>query len=224
MKRYEEARRNFKYIVDNLQGSDYYSQSLYLFGRCEYLLKNYTAAIEKFDSYLKNYTALDYADNSMYWKAESLIGEGRRNDARTVLNALLKHYPYGNKADAARFKLRLMELEDLLSGQKVETSLIGGEDEMENWRDRELQYRSEIEKLNNRVEMLESEINALKEIDEVTEDESAAQIEEKMEALIAWENILNLKEEALNQKEVQLDQEFERIQELSEQMEQIPDE
>jgi TolA-binding protein len=100
MKRYEEARRNFKYIVDNLHGSDYYSQSLYLFGRCEYLLKNFSTAIGRFDSYLKQYPTLDYADNSMYWKAESLIGEGRRNDARTVLNALLKHYPYGNKADA----------------------------------------------------------------------------------------------------------------------------
>jgi TolA-binding protein len=230
MKRYEEARRNFKYIVDNLYESDYYSQSLYLFGRSEYLMKNFSAAIGKFDLYLKQYAALDYADNSMYWKAESLIGEGRRDDARTVLNALLKHYPYGNKADAARFKLRLMELEDELAGKRDAALRNRGEDEggtvsedLENWKDRELQYSSEIEKLINRVEMLESEINALKEIEEGTEDERVAQIEEKIEALIAWENILNMKEEALNQKEMQLDQEFARIQELSEQLEPASD-
>ncbi len=230
MKRYEEARKNFKYIADNLHGSDYYSQSLYLYGRCEYLLKNFKAAIGRFDAYLEQYATQDFADNSMYWKAESLIGDGRRNEARTVLNTLLKHYPYGNKADAARFKLRLMELENQLSGQEATTLISRVDDEMtyspqdmEKWKDRELQYRSEIENLNNRVEILESEINALKEIKEGTEDERAAQIEEKIEALIAWENILNLKEEALDQKEVQLDQEFERIQELTKQMEHPPD-
>jgi TolA-binding protein len=218
--------------VHNLPASSYYHQSLYLLGRSEYLLGSFERAIQLFDVYLDEYPTEDYADNSIYWKGESLLAMGERDGARAEFERVLATYPDGNKADAARFKLRLMDIEDELAAregippeaQAAEKPPTDDGGDGEQWEDREKQYLSEIEKMNQQIEKLRTEIDALREIGEQPGTEETGAVEERMKALIAWENILKLKEETLNQKEQQLDQEFERIQQLSEELEQIENE
>jgi tetratricopeptide (TPR) repeat protein len=218
---YATAREQFLALLDNFPESTYFEESLYLLGRSEYLLGHFKPAISRFDSYVSRYPAFDYADNSLYWKAESLLSLGSREEARGVLKELLERYPLGNKSDAARFKLKLMEIEDELARKETPPPDESGRGEAEEaqWHAKEQQYQLDIERLNNQIQRLRAEIDALQLLGEKAGEEDESQLEERMRALIAWENILKIKEESLNQKELQLDQEFERIQRLSNELE-----
>jgi hypothetical protein len=74
------------------------------------------------------------------------------------------------------------------------------------------------------LEQLRAEIDSLREIGELSDREVEARIEERMKALIAWENILKIKEETLTQKELQLDLQFEKIEQISTEIERIENE
>ncbi|MGQ9616113.1 MAG: tetratricopeptide repeat protein [Spirochaetota bacterium] len=225
--RVSEARDNFRIIADKLQKSRYHSDALYLYGRCEYLLENYSKAIGLFDLYLKLYPSLQYADNCLYWKGESILDLGRREDARVMFSEVIKRYPLGNKADAARFKIRLMELEEQLGkyvGSIPGTVELSGEvaaysEEEKQMHKREQKYLEEIERLNTQIDILQTELNNLKEIGKGSGVEREAQIEEKVKALNAWENILRVKEEALNQKEKELNSKLESVEKIISELE-----
>jgi len=230
IKNYSRARKNFEIVVDEMKKSRYHSASLYYLGRCDYLLKNYKAAISAFDTYVRMYPSLEYADNSLYWKAESLLSMGYRMQARKVLAGLLIRYPNGNKADAASFKLRLLDLEQREKKEQVQTrpatsdeslknELAQVQEELKQMKEKETQYREEIAKLNNQVETLQSELTNLKEIGEGTRDERERQIEEKIKALVSWENILKVKENALDIKEKKLNEEYERLKKITNELE-----
>ena len=77
----------------------------------------------------------------------------------------------------------------------------------------------EINKLNNQIDYLQTEINNLKEVGVGTLAEKEKQIQEKINALISWENILKLKENALSQKEEDLDKEHEKIIKIKKELE-----
>jgi TolA-binding protein len=224
---FSAARAEFAHIVDTRSDSDYHGTSLYLLGRSEYMLGRHERAVVQFDAYVESYPSEEYADNSLYWRAESLLSLGEREQAREGFRQVLEWYPSGNKTDAARFKLKLMEMEDELAAREAaqpdmqETVAGATPEEIARWSSLEAQYQSEIDKLNNRIELLRTELDVLKEMGESMGDEREANLEERMKALVAWENILKIKEESLNQKEVQLDQEFERIQQLSNEFERI---
>ena len=225
LERFEAAREQLQGLKDTFPEGPYLHQSLYLLGRSEYLLENYEKAVSLFDTYVSRYPSLDYADNSLYWKAESFLALGNREEARQALEEVLERYPRGTKADAARFKLELMDIEDKIASQETAPSGIENEREPESgeWQALERQYQSDIQGLNEQIQQLRIEIDELQKMGEVTDEEGSAQLEERMKALIAWENILKIKEESLNQKELQLDQEFERIQRLSEGFERFDD-
>jgi TolA-binding protein len=224
--RFEAAREQLQGLIDSFPESPFLHQSLYLLGRSEYLLENYGPAVTLFDTYVSRYPSLDYADNSLYWKAESFLALGNREEARQAFEEVLERYPNGNKADAARFKLELMDIEDEIAAQETAPTETEGEREPASgeWQVLEREYQSNIQRLNERIQQLRIEIDELQGMGEVADEEGAAQLEERMKALIAWENILKIKEESLNQKELQLDQELERIQRLSEGFERFDDE
>ena len=226
LERFEAAREQLQYLIDTFAEGPYLHQSLYLLGRSEYLLENYEQAVLLFDIYVSRYPSLDYADNCLYWKAESFLALGNRGEARQALEEVLERYPHGNKADAARLKLALMDIEDEIASQETAPSEIEIEREPESgeWEELERQYRSDIQRLNEQIQQQRIEIDELQRMGEVTDEEVSEQLEQRMKALIAWENILKIKEESLNQKELQLDQEFERIQRLSEGFERFDDE
>jgi TolA-binding protein len=234
MKQYDKANTQFKYIVDSVPDSDYYDRSLYQFGRTEYLRGNFQTAIGVFDEYMQRYPTLDYADNSLYWKGESLLSLGEREQARSTFEDVLHIYPTGNKADAAYFKLRLMDMEDDLAarGQVVpqEQEMVvpipegATPEEIAEWEAREKQHQQEVSRLEEQLERLRAEIDSLREMGELSDIEAAARIEERMKALLAWENILKIKEETLAQKELQLDLQFEKIEQISTELERIENE
>jgi hypothetical protein len=91
--------------------------------------------------------------------------------------------------------------------------------ENEQLKMKEVNYMEEINKLNNQIDYLKTEINNLKEVGVGTLAEREKQIQEKINALISWENLLKLKENALNQKEEDLDQEYERIIKIKKELE-----
>ena len=215
LKKYSEAEWNFRILVDKYKSGKYHSTSLYLAGRSIFLRNRYSDSIRLFDSYVSKYPSLEYADNSLYWKAEALIKLGNSKKAKALFMEVLKKYPFGDKADAARFKLRVMDLEEKLysplydeeTADRLKILLT----ENEQLKVKELNYMEEINKLNNQIDYLKIEINNLKEVGGGTLTEKEKQIQEKINALISWENILKLKEDALNQKEEDLDREHERI-------------
>jgi TolA-binding protein len=215
LKQYSNAEKRFKKIVNSFRSSKYHSPSLYLLARSIYLQENFKEAINVFDSDVSKYPTLEYADNSLYWKAESLISMGNKAEAKEVLREVIVKYPLGNKTDAARFKLKLMELEEKLdhpvyseeTATRLEEALI----DIDNLLVKEENYIDEIKKLNNQVDYLKTEINNLKEIGAGSLAETEKRIQEKIDALVSWENVLRLKEISLKQKELDLDEEFERI-------------
>jgi TolA-binding protein len=234
LKQYDMAHEQFEYIVEQAPESSYYDRSLYQYGRTEYLKGNYEKAISLFDRYKKHYPAGDYADNSLYWKGESLLGQGERERARATFENVLQQYPAGNKADAAYFKLRLMEMEDELAAREqgiprdqqiVEQAPAGATpEEIARWEARERQYQQEVARLGEQLEQLRAEIDSLREMGELADSEAEVRLEERMKALIAWENILKIKEETLTQKELQLDLQFEKIEQISTELERIENE
>ena len=234
LKQYEKAHVQFRHIVNSMLESGYYDRSLYQLGRSEYLRGNYNTAIDVFDRYIDRYSLEDYADNSLYWKGESLLSLGERERARAAFEDVLHAYPTGSKADAAYFKLRLMEMEDELATreqtfpqeqQMVEQVLEGASpEEIVQWEAKEKQYQQEVARLSEQLEQLRAEIDTLREMGELADTEVEARIEERMKALIAWENILKIKEETLTQKELQLDLQFEKIEQISTELERIENE
>ena len=225
---YKSARAAFLTIIQGRPESDFHSRSLYMAGRAEYLMGNYTSAITRFDAYVQKYPSLDYADNSLYWKGEACLSLGRREEAKRYFRSVIERYPNGNKADGARFKLRLMELEEKAvrsAAVDVREPVITDEsEELKALRMREQQYREQISDLNNEIDLLRMELTNLKEIGEGTSDEKQQQIEEKINALISWENILRVKEDALSRKEKLLNDELERLEQISSKVERTADE
>ncbi len=221
MKDYKNATANFKTVVDKFKTSMYYSNCLYLLGRCELLQSNFNESVRIFNTYVKKYPANDYADNSLYWKAEALLSLGKKENAKSVFNEVLNRYPYGNKADAARFKLRLLELEEKIV-VKEEKPLEGIDEylnQIKSMKEKEMNYIDEINKLNNQIDYLKTEINNLKAISRETGEEQEKEIQEKIMALISWQNILGIKEKALNKKEEELNIEYERIMSIKRELE-----
>jgi len=225
---YKKARAEFLTIVQSRPESDFHSESLYMAGRAEYLMGNYTSAITRFDAYVQKYPSLDYADNSLYWKGEACLSLGRREEAKRYFRRVIERYPNGNKADGARFKLRLMELEEKAirsAAEDVREPVSTDEsEELKALRMREQLYSEQIADLNNEIDLLRREITNLKEIGEGTSDEKQQQIEEKINALISWENILRVKEDALGRKEQLLNNELERLEQISSKVERTADE
>jgi len=222
LKRYRDAKDNFKIV----KSSRYFSRSLYLLGRCEFLIKNYKDSIIIFDDYLRRFPSLSFADNCLYWKGEAFLNLGKKKEAELILNDLLKRYPYGNKADAARFKLRLMALEEKSEQekkQKEKKEIVEQETkidcelyilEIKRLKEKEKRYIETLARLTNQIELLKIENSNLKEVGRGTIDEREKQIQEKINTLISWENVLRMKDELLNKKEKALDDEYKRIEKV----------
>ncbi|KPJ89388.1 MAG: hypothetical protein AMS17_02160 [Spirochaetes bacterium DG_61] len=229
MKGYIEAEKNMKIVIERFSESPYSSPALYLLGRLSFLQGRLQESIGIFDRYVKNYPTREYADNSLYWKAEALLGLGERSDAKDVLQELLERYPKGNKVEAARFKLRLLELQE----QQVQTAEKGAPTEVESevselkpdeldrltqevieLKEREKSLLDEIDKLNDQLSLLTGELEHAKEIESTGLEAQESQLLERINALISWENILRIKEQALAQKEKSLKLGFEKLKKI----------
>jgi len=148
--------------------------------------------------------------------------------AKNAFEEVIRRYPQGNKADAARFKLRVMELEEKLEEQKkVESAQepegLDSEDESttllreenKKLRQREAELLAEIEALQNTIDQLNTELQTLRELGKGSQKEREQQLQEKVQALAFRENLLRIKQEALSQKEIELKKLYENLREIS---------
>jgi predicted negative regulator of RcsB-dependent stress response len=228
LREFGKAEENFSLVVTEYSESVFHGPSLYLLGRSLYLQKQYSDAIQVFDSYVERYTHHDYADNSIYWKGEAFLGMNDRVSAKNAFEEVLRRYPQGNKADAARFKLRVLELEEKLEEQKKVESVpepegLDGEaestrllrEENKKLRQREAELLAEIEALQNTIDQLNTELQTLRALGKGTQEEREQQLQEKVQALAFRENLLRIKQEALSQKEIELKKLYENLREIS---------
>jgi outer membrane protein assembly factor BamD (BamD/ComL family) len=224
LKNYSDAEKHFQVIVERFEESKYHSPSLYLLARAKYLRNEYNDSIRFFDVYLSKYPSLSYADNSLYWKGEALLNLEQREEAKITFEEVLKQYPAGNKAEAARFKLKLMELEEKINQTEItadyETDAEDSDDqnihryleEIETLRNQEKDFRDEIDRLNSQIEFLKSELKTSRDLETIADEKK---LQEKLDTLVNWENLLKIKENALKQKENELNREYERILDLT---------
>jgi len=225
---YKKAEEHFALIVNNYRESAYHGPSLYLLGRSKYLQKRYSDSIRVFDSYVGRYPLQEYADNSLYWKGEAFLDMNEREPAKKTFEEVLRRYPKGNKADAARFKLRLMELENRLEAQKVQKSLpeahVSGmneeqivllREENEKLRQKQAQLLDEIEDLNNTIDQMNTELRTLREIGTGDPEDQEQKFQKKVQSLAFRENLLRIKEDALRQKESELKKLYENLREIA---------
>lgn len=238
MSNYADAEDNFRIVIDKYSESKYHSPSLYMLARLYILQNKFEVSIKLFDSYVQTYPLLEYADNSLFWKAEALLKLGRRNDAKQVLRELLNKYPNGDKVDSARFKLKLLEMEEEMRAQKVpveeepvqvettpqEPKIISAEmqslkEELKKLKEWEKSLLAEIDKLNMEIERLNTEIDGLKEIGSSSMEEQELQIRDRINALTSWQNVLRIKERALSQKERELILEYEKLKKVESMLE-----
>ncbi|RKX96957.1 MAG: hypothetical protein DRP54_09605 [Spirochaetes bacterium] len=233
------ARSYIETFIRNYPNSRHFHEALYIKGRLLYLQKRYTDAIKIFDEYVRRFPSLSLADNSLYWKAVSLIYLNKKDQAKRVLRSLLERYPYGNKSDAARFKLTMLQLEEKSRAEAKQKQVVeaGTEKEIpskppekpsmkeveavdiEKYKSRikeleekEKKYKEEIERLNTQIEYLRTELENLKEAQK-------GELEERIKALVSWENFLKVKEDALRQKEIELNSQFEWIEKIKKELE-----
>ena len=230
LRKYTEAEKNIKIVVDQYGESSYSSPALYLLGRLSFLQGRFQESIGIFSRYMKNYPAGEYADNSLYWKAEALLGLERRSEAKDVLQELLSRYPQGNKAEAARFKLRLLELQEQevteaekgvpAEGEPEGLKLASPEldeltQEVKKLREREKSLLAEIDRLNDQLSLLTGElVENTQEVESAGFEAQESQIHERIKALMSWENVLRIKEQALAQKERNLKLGFEKLKKI----------
>ena len=225
---YKKAEEHFTLIVHKYRESAYHGPSLYLLGRSKYLQKRYSDSIRVFDSYVGRYPLQEYADNSLYWKGEAFLDMNEREPAKKTFEEVLRRYPKGNKADAARFKLRLIELEDRLEAQEAQKSLpeahVSGmneeqivllREENEKLRQKQAQLLDEIEDLNNTIDQMNTELRTLREIGTGEPEDNEQKFQKKVQALAFRENLLMIKEDALRQKEIELKKLYENLREIA---------
>ena len=255
--RYTDANKYLKLLYSRYPLSKLRHTAIYHIGRSLYMLSEYKDAIKYFDLYLKLYPSRQYADNSLYWKAESLLKMNKEEEAKSVLENLLKRYPYGNKTDAARFKLKLLAIEERMEKEgkpesktasvkeekkalsKAKPNIIIPEDynklkkelrkcweteyqkeiKISDYKEEIIKYKKEITRLNNSIDNLRSENENLKEIGKGNNEEIQKQIDEKVKAFMAWENMLKIKEKVLDEKEQKLNEGFGKIYRINQMIE-----
>ena len=191
---YGKAVEQLELVTERYRESVYRAPSLYLMGRAEYLQNRPQKAISLFTAYQKEYPRQDFVDDSLFWKGEAYLSLDERENARACFTDLLKRYPDGNKAEAAWFELMLMELEDKTARDCGEVFRERVPEELKKALERK---EAEIERLRGEVENLKAFLGK-------GGDERDKEIQAKIQALTALENLLAVKEKALNEKERRL--------------------
>lgn len=75
-------------------------------GWCQFMLKDYDAALATFDELLKKGAkGARIADRVMYWKGRTLLAIGSNGEAREAFREVVRKYPRGYYAELARRKL-----------------------------------------------------------------------------------------------------------------------
>jgi tol-pal system protein YbgF len=87
----------------------------------DYLMGNYSLAINGFQDFLANHPESEYADNAAYYLGDSYFRQGRHELAIQAFDQVINLYPKGDKASVAYFKKAVAQQELQQMDQAIET-------------------------------------------------------------------------------------------------------
>jgi tol-pal system protein YbgF len=101
-------------------------ESMYQAAYSDIAAGRYALGREAFQTYLKNFSDTDVADNAQYWIGESYYGQGDFANAIVEFEKVIDNYPKGDKIPAAMFKIGLSQsrLKQTAESQKTYKALI----------------------------------------------------------------------------------------------------
>jgi TolA-binding protein len=227
---YEEASRNLEYFLANYPSHPYFPDALYQKGRLLYLQGDPESGIRVLEQFLREYPDSEYAGSGYFWTGECLFSLGQLEEAARVFNRVIVEYPKSAKLEASRYRLSLIEFKkrenELL--KLLQWSHEEALKSVEEFRRREKAYEQAIavyqRKLSSptesiasteaqaALEQLRSENQALKEtiaelevrlsaVSEGATDETAEELQRRLNDIKNREKALQIKADALAVKE-----------------------
>lgn len=107
-----EAARHFAHVTENYPDHPRADESRYQQARATAVAGDHQRALVLFESFLSSYPDSPFAGNAHYWSGESLMALGHREDAARLFETVLSEYPRSFRADAARYRLSLIQLSE----------------------------------------------------------------------------------------------------------------
>ncbi len=105
-----KATAALEYYLLNFPKHRSYAEGVYLKGRLLYLQGDYESAIVALQRFLKSYPGTLFEPNATYYIGESLFALGRLDEALAPLRELATRWPDSAKAEAAGYRVSLIEL------------------------------------------------------------------------------------------------------------------
>jgi len=106
-KLYEDAISGAVGIIRDYSDSKYVDDSLYLMGLSYYRIEDYRLALTKFNEIIRAFPEGELIPDALYFKARCLTEIDRQDEARVILNDILRN---GTKAQKGRAGIALAEL------------------------------------------------------------------------------------------------------------------
>jgi TolA-binding protein len=109
MDKLKDAERYLELFLAQYPSSQDYPEALYQKGRLLFLQEDFESVIQLFQAFLGSYPKSPLVPNAWYWVGESLYSLGRLDEARIVYQKVAREYPASVKAEAAQYRLSLID-------------------------------------------------------------------------------------------------------------------
>lgn len=111
LERYDDAKRNLEYFLQEFPENENRVESQYQLGRVLYLMGDFNGAIAQLSRFLRNNPSSLFVPNGYYWMGESLFSLGRLDEALVLFRQVSEVFPTSFRAEAARYKASLIQYE-----------------------------------------------------------------------------------------------------------------
>lgn len=108
--RLSEASRSFETLVASWPEHPGAEESRYQQGRILYLQGDYGNSVQALTLFLEKYPSSSLVSNARYWTGEALYASGWLEESRGMFESLLTETPGSPRAEAARYKISLIDL------------------------------------------------------------------------------------------------------------------
>jgi tetratricopeptide (TPR) repeat protein len=105
----DDAERNLEHFLASYADHPYYSEGRYQKGRLLFLKKDYESAIQACQEFIRKYPRSEFVPNAYFWIGDSLYSLGKLEEAARVFNKIVQDYPQSFKAEAAGYRLSLID-------------------------------------------------------------------------------------------------------------------
>jgi TolA-binding protein len=106
----DDAERALEQYIASYQKAPDYPEALYQKGRLLYMQEQLEPAVQVLQGFLSAYPKSAFVPNAYFWVGESLYALGKLDQALSVFRKVLRDYPASFKAEAAQYRVSLIEL------------------------------------------------------------------------------------------------------------------